>query len=128
MDETPNKDAELLAKLIKLEPKPIEAIWSAQKQGDGLFGPSDETIYALLTYSAENYGKLAEGLTATGNAPAGGAPAWLSDELAARKLPPFGELAAKAGSAELFASPPYLSGYAIALEQSHSIVVCLFTS
>lgn len=126
-------DAAILAKFIQLDPKPIAVKWSVSEKGEGeVFGPSDSSLYALLTYSNTDFAKVEAKLASSQKLPAASVdvlPPWLSEEadIKSFKTNTAYDFTGRATAAEPYLSSPYSDGFAVIFGGSHSVLVYGFS-
>lgn len=80
MFETAQTDIATLRKFVTLQPTPVEAKWSVTTIGDGMFGPSDTELWAVVRYSDADFATVSHALRADeapGPVTLGTMPAWL---------------------------------------------------
>lgn len=128
-----SSDAAILAKFIPLDPKPTAVKWSVSEKGqDKTFGPSDSSLFALLTYSEADFAAVSAKLASGETLPAAQVeflPSWLSEDadIAGFKNSTGYDFTGKAVSAEPYLSSPFSDGFAVSFKDSHSILVYAFS-
>ncbi|MBA8876614.1 hypothetical protein [Phyllobacterium myrsinacearum] len=126
-------DAAILAKFIHLDPKPIAVKWSVSEKGEGeVFGPSDSSLYALLTYADADFAKVAAKLASGQKLPAASVdvlPPWLSEEadLKSFKTNTGYDFTGQALPADPYLASPYSDGFAVTFSHSRTILVYGFS-
>lgn len=127
MVETSRSDIATLGKLVTLRPVPDEATWSVTTLGsDGVPGPADSVLWAVLRYSKTDGAAIARTLEAGATLPPASTdepPAWLREAV---DLTRFRHGAAyvfpKPVSAAPFASDLYVDGFAMLLPDGRVLI------
>ena len=126
MSEAKQTDIATLRKLITLQPLPVDAKWSVTTIGDGVLGPSDNDLWAVVRYSDADFAVISRALKAsevpepvTEDAP----PAWLLADVDLARFRHGSEYVfGPVSDGKPFASRVYSTGFALVLPD-HRVLI-----